>query len=435
MKKSRIVLCFSAVGLAAVALLGSGCQSRQPATRSPGVSVLGDREILPPPYASPAAARAVPSSEVGPAPRVSGEPQLPSALTGEGAFVPAVGGDVAAPLTPPSLEPMLVPAYAPPEPLPAVTPTPATPPAPKPAVAPKRTYKVQPGDSLSSIAYRYGVNWPRLAALNGLDGKSILKPGMVLMLPDDALDTPRPPQKKTAAAASGTSGGKAETAKSERKSTIKKEPRPANGIYKVRSGDNLWVIARRFDCTTNEIRAWNNLTSDLLHVGQELKIPAVGASGAAPAAAKGAEQAVKPTSVAPVTPAPVTPAPVTPAPTVTPKPVILETPGAAAPAPTPQPPKPVVISPASGLGAASANVPATNVLLAPPPVPLPLTPTTAPSVATKLVPHTIGPDETLQSLADMYQISISDITRINPGIRSDADLKSRTQIMVPVREQ
>ncbi|HOG49804.1 MAG TPA: LysM peptidoglycan-binding domain-containing protein [Lentisphaeria bacterium] len=430
MKKSRIVLCFSAVGLAAVALLSSGCRSRQPAANLSKVSVLGNREILPPPYASPASARALSAPEVGPAPRVSGEPQLPSALTADDAFVPAVGGDVAAPLTPPSLEPVLTPA----EPLPAVAPTApstlATPSAPKQAIAPKRTYKVQSGDSLSSIGYRYGVSWPRLAALNGMDGKSILKPGMVLRLPDDALDTPRPLPKKTATAAST---GKAAPAKSERQSTIKKEPRPANGIYKVRSGDNLWVIARRFDCTTNEIRTLNNLTSDVLHVDQELKIPDVSGSSTAPAAVKGAEQTVKPTPVAP-TP---TLTPEAPAPSVTPKPVILETPGAAAgPAPAPQTPKPVVISPTGGLGTTpTTNVPATNILLTPPPVPLPLTPATTTTAEPKLIPHNVGAEETLQIVADMYSISISDIMRFNPGVRSDADLKGRTQIMVPVKAQ
>jgi LysM repeat protein len=426
MKKSRIVLCFSAVGLAAAALLSSGCRSRQPAANLSGVSVLGDREILPPPYASPTSARTLSSPEVGPAPHVSGEPQLPSALTADDAFVPPVGGDVAAPLTPPSLEPMLTPA----EPLPAVAPSSATvstPSAPKQAVAPKRTYKVQPGDSLSAIGYRYGVSWPRLAALNGMDGKTILKPGMVLRLPDDALATPRPPQKKTGTAASSS---KAAPAKSERKSTIKKEARPANGIYKVRSGDSLWVLARRFDCTTNEIRSLNNLTSDVLHVGQELKIPDV--SGIAPVTTKGAEPAVKTTPVGPV-PAPA-PATDTPAPSVTPKPVILENPGAAAPVTTPQTLKPVVISPAGGLGATPTNVPATNVLLTPPPVPMPLTPTT-PTAGSKVVSHTLSPEETLQAVADMYSVSISDIMRANPGVRSDADLKSRTKINVPVKVQ
>ena len=438
MKKSRVVLCFTAAGLAAVVLLGSGCRSRQPAANLSGVSVLGAREILPPPYSSPAMARALPASEIGPAPRVGGEPLLPSALTGDDAFVPAVGGEVAAPLAPSSLDPVLVPAAGaagnaalatPPEPLSAIAPVPApsalsTPLAPTPAVAPKRTYKVKSGDSLSSIGYCYGVSWPRLAALNGMDGKSILKPGMVLRLPDDALETPRQLQKKASAAAPASAGGKATTtAKNDRQSSVKKESRPANGIYKVRSGDNLWVIARRFDCTSNEIRTLNNLSSDLLQVGQELKIPEVGGSGAAASTAKGAAEAVNP--AADMTPG------------AAPKPVILEAPGVG-PAPAVSvslEPKPVVISPTGGLGATPTGVAATDALLAPPPVPLPLAPTTttpAP-VEQKLMPHNLGPEETLQIVADMYSITIAEILRLNPGVKSDADLKGRTQIMVPVK--
>jgi LysM repeat protein len=435
MKKSCVLLRFSVGGVAAVVLcLGNGCRSRQPAPPS-GTRVLGSRDILPPPFTSPATARALPAAEIGPAPRVGGEPLLPGAVTGDDAFVPAVGGEVAAPVMPPDLGPALVPAAegadaAPVEPLAAVSPAPpalAPPPAPAPAKTPKRTYVVKSGDSLSAIAYRYGVSWPRLAALNGLDGKSILKPGMVLALPDDALETPRAPQKKAASAASAASAAKAGATTAAKgatvsKSTVAKESRPADGIYKVRSGDSLWVIARRFGCTTNEIRSLNNLTTDVLQVGQELKIPEVATGSAGAAAAKSPAEVVKP---AVDTPAP--------APAVTPKPVILETPGAAAPLPAPTAPavpepKPIVISPAGGVVITPAGNVGADALLAPPPVPLPLAP-----AAPKLITHSLAPGETLQALADMYSMTIPEILELNPGIKTDADLKGRTQIMMRMK--
>lgn len=43
--------------------------------------------------------------------------------------------------------------------------------------------------------------------------------------------------------------------------------------YTVKSGDTLWMIARRFGTTVNEIMKLNGLTSDLLRVGQVLQIP------------------------------------------------------------------------------------------------------------------------------------------------------------------
>ena len=43
-------------------------------------------------------------------------------------------------------------------------------------------------------------------------------------------------------------------------------------IYRVKSGDNLSVIAKRYHVTVNNLRKWNNLKSDMLKIGQRLII-------------------------------------------------------------------------------------------------------------------------------------------------------------------
>lgn len=43
--------------------------------------------------------------------------------------------------------------------------------------------------------------------------------------------------------------------------------------YTVRPGDTLWLIANRYGTTVDEIKRLNGLTSDLLSIGQVLKIP------------------------------------------------------------------------------------------------------------------------------------------------------------------
>lgn len=52
-------------------------------------------------------------------------------------------------------------------------------------------------------------------------------------------------------------------------------PSPGTGTfsYTVKSGDTLWLIARRFGTTVNAIMNLNGLTSDFLNVGQVLQIP------------------------------------------------------------------------------------------------------------------------------------------------------------------
>lgn len=46
-----------------------------------------------------------------------------------------------------------------------------------------------------------------------------------------------------------------------------------DGTYKVVSGDTLWSIAKKFDTTVNEIKRLNNLSNNLLKVGSNLIVP------------------------------------------------------------------------------------------------------------------------------------------------------------------
>lgn len=48
--------------------------------------------------------------------------------------------------------------------------------------------------------------------------------------------------------------------------------KPCITIYFVQHGDSLWSIAKRFKTTVSEIVSCNNLTSETLHTGQQIKI-------------------------------------------------------------------------------------------------------------------------------------------------------------------
>ena len=52
---------------------------------------------------------------------------------------------------------------------------------------------------------------------------------------------------------------------------------PTNNIeeiitHTVVSGDSLWSISKTYNTTIDLIKSLNNLTTDLLNVGQELKV-------------------------------------------------------------------------------------------------------------------------------------------------------------------
>lgn len=97
------------------------------------------------------------------------------------------------------------------------------------------TYVVQPGDSLWIIAQRYGTTVDAIKRLNSLSG-DMLNIGQVLKIP------------------AGQAPGYIE--------------------YTVRAGDTLWLLSRRYNTTVDAIKQLNGLSSDMLSIGQVLKIPA-----------------------------------------------------------------------------------------------------------------------------------------------------------------
>jgi LysM repeat protein len=68
------------------------------------------------------------------------------------------------------------------------TPTPTV----SPTLGPTFEYVVKQGDSLTIIATRFGTTWQLLAQINGLSSTSILYPGQLLLVPGSITPTPTP---------------------------------------------------------------------------------------------------------------------------------------------------------------------------------------------------------------------------------------------------
>jgi len=98
------------------------------------------------------------------------------------------------------------------------------------------TYTVQSGDSLYSIARKLGTTVGELKSLNNLTSNN-LSIGQILKIPSEFVTE------------------------------------DDNEIYVVQSGDSLYSIANKYNTTVNELKTLNNLTSNILNVGQLLKIP------------------------------------------------------------------------------------------------------------------------------------------------------------------
>jgi membrane-bound lytic murein transglycosylase D len=110
-----------------------------------------------------------------------------------------------------------------------------------------RYHKVRRGETLSKIARRYGVQQRQLVALNNLRSRHRIRAGQVLVLPDSAHGGSIP---------------------------VLRETRPADGIYRVRRGDTVSIIARRFGVSEAELVALNLLRNrHRITVGQRLRLP------------------------------------------------------------------------------------------------------------------------------------------------------------------
>ncbi|MBN1920102.1 MAG: LysM peptidoglycan-binding domain-containing protein [Anaerolineae bacterium] len=115
-------------------------------------------------------------------------------------------------------------------------------PAPtQPAPSTGGLHTVQPGETLSAIALRYGVSSWALVQANHLASVNLIYVGQQLIIPGGA-------------AAPGT-------------------PVPAAGTYTVRPGDSLSSIAARFGTTVAALAAQNGITNpELIYVGQVLRL-------------------------------------------------------------------------------------------------------------------------------------------------------------------
>jgi LysM repeat protein len=124
-----------------------------------------------------------------------------------------------------------------------------------PAPAPSgSTYVVRRGDTLTSIAARYGVSVSQIATLNGLHWNSWVYVGQRLAIP----------------------GGQASPAPNPAPNP--NPPTTGNQTYVVQAGNTLFSIARAHGTTVSALRSVNGLVSNTIYVGQRLTIPGGGST-------------------------------------------------------------------------------------------------------------------------------------------------------------
>ncbi len=115
-------------------------------------------------------------------------------------------------------------------------------------------YGVRRGDTLGGIAHRFRISIAELRAWNHIHG-NLIHPGQELCVT-------RPGSRSSHHASYDPH----------------REARPSGGahgsFYRVQRGDNLGAIARRFGVSVEDLRAWNHIHGNLIHIGQRLRVGA-----------------------------------------------------------------------------------------------------------------------------------------------------------------
>jgi len=119
-------------------------------------------------------------------------------------------------------------------------------------------HKVRRGETLSSIAARYGTRVSELKHLNGLASSHRIRAGQKLRLPPEA--------------------GSSQLASVRHPVVIEPVTPPPDGRYTVQPGDTIWKIAKQFGMSELDLLAHNRLRNrHRIQVGQVLKVSSVAA--------------------------------------------------------------------------------------------------------------------------------------------------------------
>ena len=130
-----------------------------------------------------------------------------------------------------------------------------------------REHVVRKGETLATIAKRYGTSVAQVSQANHLGKTPVLKVGQSLVIPVSEV---APPARLTASKNSPPANRTTATATRTRTPVAS-----ARTSYTVRRGDTLAKIADRFNTTVDRLKAWNHLTSSRLAVGKKLLVSGI----------------------------------------------------------------------------------------------------------------------------------------------------------------
>lgn len=143
------------------------------------------------------------------------------------------------------------------------------------AHAQNSTHRVRVGETLGTIAAKYGTTVSTLSSTNGISNPNHIYVGQLLTIPSGSQSSSSNNYKAYVPASSGSPSrsSASSSAVSAPSTACRRSARSGEQVYYVRSGDTLSRIANRYGVSLSSLRSTNALWSDRINIGQCLIIP------------------------------------------------------------------------------------------------------------------------------------------------------------------
>ena len=156
---------------------------------------------------------------------------------------------------------------------------------------------LRPGESIATLANRYGVPEKEILRVNGFKTAAAAKPGQIILIPTfnggnaakaaaqsadlskgGHLPQPNKQQEQNVAVVPGANSARDKSVANADPSNklaagAGKGPKGAGGTYVVKPGDSLAKIAKATGTSIDDLKAANNLSAGSIRIGQELNLP------------------------------------------------------------------------------------------------------------------------------------------------------------------
>ncbi|CAP40961.1 transglycosylase SLT domain-containing protein [Bordetella petrii] len=138
-----------------------------------------------------------------------------------------------------------------------------------------KVYQPRRGESYASIAKRFGISEAELRRANDISSRRRTASGGSLLVPSGGRAGVQLASLETPAGALDS----LDAAPSRAKPATRGSRRPNVRTHKVRAGDTLFGLAKRYGTSVDTLRALNNLKGNNLKIGSQLRLPGTGARG------------------------------------------------------------------------------------------------------------------------------------------------------------